>query len=114
MSGVIVHNGNANNSHYTTYLKQKCTESEVVNLNDFCSDKYSIDSAYMGNWFYIDDCAVVPISLQEVIKSQANIIFYERLWMYIFYYILCRIMELLIVNSTIDYTVFEYHIEYGS
>lgn len=79
MSGIIVHNGTAWNGHYTTYVKQKFPESEVFGLNHFCSNKYSIDAAYTGNWFYIDDCAVIPISLQEVMNCEANILFYESL-----------------------------------
>ena len=43
------------------------------------SDKYCVDAAYSGTWFYIDDCAVTPVSLKEVMDCQAYILFYELL-----------------------------------
>jgi len=57
------------------YSTQHVVENEFIPT----SDKYCVDAAYGGNWFYIDDCAVTPVSLKEVMNCQAFILLYEQL-----------------------------------
>lgn len=68
------------NRHYTTYVRDRSPSFHNFK-NEFTptSDKYHIDAAYNGNWFYFDDCAVTPVTLKEVMNCQAYFLFYEEL-----------------------------------
>ena len=66
--------------HYTTYVRDKhSSHHSVTNEFEPTSDKYCVDAAYNGNWFYIDDCAVTPVTLKEVMNCEAYVLFYEQL-----------------------------------
>jgi len=58
--GVVNHSGGLNSGHYTAYTRLKQKDGE------------------RGNWYYISDSSFHQVTISEVLKSSAYILFYER------------------------------------
>lgn len=98
--GVVEHSGGMNSGHYTAYVKVRETPvkgmfdkiSSVSQLTAFLKEMWSRQSmgrsrdrrwehpaAPEGSWFYVSDSHVSAATEASVLKSQAYMLFYERL-----------------------------------
>lgn len=57
--GIVVHGGNLGSGHYTAYVKKKIDENT-------------------NKWFFFSDTFVRPATEEEVLQSEAYILFYEK------------------------------------
>ena len=102
--GVIEHSGRLNGGHYTACVKVRPVMSDSVTkflqqlalqtddlerLRDQLvaervaggSDEAPTDQlpSSDGNWYHVSDAHVMPISEERVLRSQAFLLFYERI-----------------------------------
>ncbi|KAJ3681232.1 hypothetical protein LUZ60_015721 [Juncus effusus] len=62
--GVVEHSGSMSGGHYIAYVR---------------GERKSKDGAHSQTWFYASDAHVKEVSLQQVLKSEAYLLFYERI-----------------------------------
>ena len=102
--GVVEHSGGMHGGHYTAYvrlrpemslarIKKIGTQEDEVNSSSTSSsadtvaskDKdgllrhFDIELSTQGQWYYVSDSHVRTATVNEVLKGQAYILFYERL-----------------------------------
>uniref|UniRef100_A0A8C4QNJ6 USP domain-containing protein n=1 Tax=Eptatretus burgeri TaxID=7764 RepID=A0A8C4QNJ6_EPTBU len=70
--GVVEHSGTMRGGHYTAYVKVRTPSNK---LHDLISD--GLDCP--GSWYHASDTHISPVSEAQVLKSQAYMLFYERL-----------------------------------
>ncbi|GMI68094.1 ubiquitin-specific protease 2 [Hibiscus trionum] len=64
--GVVEHSGTMRESHYIAYVRVGEKESGT-------------DTEHVGSqWYYVSDHHVHQASIEEVLRSEAYILFYER------------------------------------
>jgi ubiquitin carboxyl-terminal hydrolase 16/45 len=100
--GVVEHSGRLNGGHYTAYIKSRPKQNlekllgkkrltdlkPTVNTSDtlanlieteVCTNNNeSTQSSNASTWYYISDTSVSEVPESKILKSQAYILFYER------------------------------------
>lgn len=100
--GVIEHSGRLSSGHYTAYVKvrpvtshplTKFLQREAMQTEDLyrlrdqlsnrllaeqTSDEDSSEFSSEGTWYYCSDSQVMAVSEEKVLRSQAFLLFYER------------------------------------
>lgn len=100
--GVIEHSGRLSSGHYTAYVKVRPVTShpltkflqrepmqteDLYRLRDQLSDRLlaecptqeeSTEFSSEGTWYYCSDSQVLAVSEEKVLRSQAFLLFYER------------------------------------
>uniref|UniRef100_UPI00358FAB45 ubiquitin carboxyl-terminal hydrolase 16-like n=1 Tax=Myxine glutinosa TaxID=7769 RepID=UPI00358FAB45 len=81
--GIVEHSGTMRGGHYTAYVKVRSPSNK---LHDLISDGLACPVPTMescpsqqGSWFHASDTHISPVSEAQVLKSQAYMLFYERL-----------------------------------
>uniref|UniRef100_A0A8C4QZL7 Ubiquitin carboxyl-terminal hydrolase n=1 Tax=Eptatretus burgeri TaxID=7764 RepID=A0A8C4QZL7_EPTBU len=81
--GVVEHSGTMRGGHYTAYVKVRTPSNK---LHDLISDGLDCPVPTMescpsqqGSWYHASDTHISPVSEAQVLKSQAYMLFYERL-----------------------------------
>ena len=64
--GVVVHSGGMNGGHYIAYVR-KAESNRATSMEDL-----------KRGWHYFSDSQVHKVSVEEVAKAQAYILFYQR------------------------------------
>ncbi|XP_015679185.1 ubiquitin carboxyl-terminal hydrolase 16 [Protobothrops mucrosquamatus] len=76
--GIVEHSGTMRSGHYTAYVKTSTTSQ----LSDLVHDKIqqtSESESPRSQWFHVSDTHVQAVSISKVLKSQAYLLFYERI-----------------------------------
>ena len=78
---VVVHSGRTlHGGHYTTYVKteQSTKEKKTGNVKN---GRKLYDTGYCekGQWYYTSDTTVMKCRFEDVKRSEAYMLFYERL-----------------------------------
>uniref|UniRef100_A0A2D4FMZ8 Ubiquitin carboxyl-terminal hydrolase n=1 Tax=Micrurus corallinus TaxID=54390 RepID=A0A2D4FMZ8_MICCO len=76
--GIVEHSGTMRSGHYTAYVKTSTTS----HLSDLVNDKtqqISESESPRRQWFHVSDTHVQAVSISKVLKSQAYLLFYERI-----------------------------------
>ncbi|ETE73489.1 Ubiquitin carboxyl-terminal hydrolase 16, partial [Ophiophagus hannah] len=76
--GIVEHSGTMRSGHYTAYVKTSTTSQ----LSDLVNDKIqqtSESESPRRQWFHVSDTHVQAVSISKVLKSQAYLLFYERI-----------------------------------
>jgi len=68
---VVEHFGKAGSGHYTVYRSVRGKSSE-----DVCDDDLNQTPMH---WFCISDSQVHAVSVEDVLSSEASLLFYERI-----------------------------------
>lgn len=68
--GVVVHSGTMRGGHYVGYVR--CHQDEI------CEDVRKDGSSRKSPWYYVSDSHVTRVSLSEVLRSEAYLLFYEK------------------------------------
>lgn len=71
LQSVIVHHGSADGGHYTTYRRLSTLDRSVA-TQGLLSDR-------INAWVHVSDDEVVPVTVDEVLNSEAYLLFYQSL-----------------------------------
>lgn len=75
LRAVIVHHGDANTGHYTTYA---LLDAPGPTLSSSAESSYSEISTRNKRWMHFSDEKAVPVSQDEVLASEAYMLFYDK------------------------------------
>ena len=78
LQAVIVHSGGIDSGHYITYRYVTLAYCRGISKFGFLR-KGPIGSKSAGKWFYTSDGTVKQVSYDEVSRSAAYMLFYEKL-----------------------------------
>ena len=77
---VVVHGGSLHGGHYTAYVRRRPPVHEQVQTPNGNSWRYDERAALQGEWYYTSDSHVSSqYNFESVARSQAYLLFYERL-----------------------------------
>lgn len=71
LQSVIVHHGSADGGHYTTYRRLSTLDRSVA-AQGLLSDR-------INSWVHVSDDEVMPVTVDEVLNSEAYLLFYQSL-----------------------------------
>ncbi|CAM4431398.1 unnamed protein product [Caretta caretta] len=77
--GVVEHSGTMRSGHYTAYAKMRTVRNYLSDLVLCGEIPQALEAESAGQWFHISDTHVQPVAVSKVLKSQAYLLFYERL-----------------------------------
>uniref|UniRef100_A0A8C8VPP9 Ubiquitin carboxyl-terminal hydrolase 16 n=1 Tax=Pelusios castaneus TaxID=367368 RepID=A0A8C8VPP9_9SAUR len=76
--GVVEHSGTMRSGHYTAYAKMRTVRNQISDLVLHGEIPQALEREAAGQWFHISDTHVQPVPVAKVLKSQAYLLFYER------------------------------------
>jgi ubiquitin C-terminal hydrolase len=76
LQSVIVHHGSADSGHYTAFRRVSHVDRETI-LGRM--DGGGLLSEDINAWVHVSDDAVAPASVDEVLESEAYMLFYQAL-----------------------------------
>ncbi|KAM6446526.1 ubiquitin carboxyl-terminal hydrolase 16 isoform 1-T2 [Liasis olivaceus] len=77
--GIVEHSGTMRSGHYTAYVKTRTVTSQLSDLVHGKIQQTSESVSSRRQWFHISDTHVQAVSISRVLKSQAYLLFYERI-----------------------------------
>ncbi|KAJ7567001.1 hypothetical protein O6H91_02G127900 [Diphasiastrum complanatum] len=71
--GIVEHIGNMKGGHYVAYVRGNADATEVPDMR-------KAESFQVNFWYYISDSHVIRTTIESVLRSEAYLLFYERIY----------------------------------
>ena len=77
---VVLQGSTLGSGHYIAYVKIRPTEEKSLEkAGEYQNGDYDANYCKKGQWYFTSDTYIKPCTFEEVKKSKAYMLFYERL-----------------------------------
>jgi ubiquitin C-terminal hydrolase len=82
--GIVSHSGSLTSGHYVSYVRRQTKERACSSTtpssssahSESCCDKSNVE--LLNDWYYCSDSDVRPVTVENVLKAQGYLLFYQK------------------------------------